>query len=163
VLPTLRKATFPVLVPTEFDGLTYRVGEIFPVATSDAHHYEVQVNLSRDCQGENVCSAGSFSAYDATYRKGHTSKYELIPTGPRVPDADDRASIRAGSEILDRPTKLLGGAIGYYSEAISGASDGGMSSIRWMQNGVVYQIYTRISNQKSLVATANSAIANGAI
>jgi hypothetical protein len=162
-LRTLHKATFPVLLPTEFDGTTYKRGDAFTLATADAHHYNVQVNLSPDCNGANVCSAGSFGAFDATYRRTHRSDDDNVATTPRKPDADDREAIKNGREILDRPTRLKGGAIGYYSEYISGASDGGNSTLRWTQGGVVYVVTTRISTQKSLVATANSAIANGAL
>jgi hypothetical protein len=162
-LTTLHKATFPVLLPTEFDGTTYKRGGAFTVATGDAHHYEIQVNLAPDCNGANVCSAGSFGAFDATYRRAHHSNDDDVATGPRTPDADDREAIKSGREVFDRPARLRGGAIGYYSEFVSGASDGGNSSLRWTQGGVVYVVNTRISTQKSLVATANSAIANGAL
>ncbi len=162
-LPALHKATFPVLLPTEFDGTTYKRGDAFTVATGDAHHYEVQVNLAPDCNGANVCSAGSFGAFDATYRRTHTSQDDNVASGPRTPDADDREAIKSGREVFDRPARLEGGAIGYYSEFVSGADDGGNSTLRWMQGGVVYVVTTRISTQKSLVATANSAIANGAL
>jgi hypothetical protein len=162
VLTTLHKATFPVLLPTEFDGTTYKRGDAFTVATGDAHHYEIQVNLAPDCNGANVCSAGSFGAFDATYRRSHKSDDDAV-AGPRTPDSDDREAIKSGREVFDRPAKLKNGAIGYYSEFVSGASDGGNSSLRWTQGGVVYVVNTRISTQKSLVATANSAIANGAL
>jgi hypothetical protein len=137
------------------------MGDIFPDADADAHHYEVRFNLTRDCRGADACSDGSFAAYDIAYREAHTAKYEAIPTGARTPDADDRQDIASGREILDRPTRLRGGTIGYYSESISGAADGGTSSIRWMQGGVVYELFTRVVRQKSLAAAANSAIANG--
>jgi hypothetical protein len=161
IVPTLRKVAFPVLLPTELDGARLRKGDIFPDADADAHHYEVQFNLTPDCRGADACSNGSFAAYDATYRKTHTDDLEAAPTVARTPTAEDRQDIASGREILDRPTRLRGGTIGYYSESISGAADGGTSSIRWMHGGVVYELYTRVDSQKSLAAAANSAIENG--
>jgi hypothetical protein len=43
ILPTLRKAAFPVLLPTEIDGARLHDGNVFPtLIAADAHHYIVQ-------------------------------------------------------------------------------------------------------------------------
>ncbi len=151
-----------MLLPTELNGARLRVGDIFPtVIAADAHHYVVQFDLTRDCMGADDCSDGHFHAYDSAYRESHRSGYAAVPTGPRAPDADARRDIASGREILDRPTRLRDGTIGYYSKSISGAADGGVSSIRWMHGDIVYELFTRVDRQQNLAAAANSAIENG--
>ena len=130
----LAGTTIPVLVPSTFDGVGLSKG-IFVVATHAADRYEMRFDYAPDCNGANVCSAGSFSG--------------IRSAPPSTPGANER------------PVKLADGSLAYYSEGRSGASDGGNSRLRWSHGGVCYTIESRISSAAKLAETANSAIRNG--
>ena len=160
-VPSLRVVAFPVLLPTVFDGIDLDRDRIYAPADASPHHYSVQVNFAPDCNGANVCSAGSIEAYDAAYRRAHPNLVE--PATPRAPGTDDRASIRDHHMILDLPVPLARALTGFYTEAVSGADDGGNSDLRWNDRGIEYELATRISSRAHLVRIANSAIRNGPI
>ncbi len=158
-VPALRIVTFPVLLPTTFDGIDLDRDRVFAAVDASAHHYAVQVNLAPDCNGANVCSAGSIEGYDAVYRRAHPDLVD--PVTPRTPDADDRVTIRRHRMILDMRVPLARGLTGLYSEAVSGADDGGNSTLRWNDRGIEYALVTRISDRAQLIRIADSAIRNG--
>jgi hypothetical protein len=166
-LPALRAARFPVLVPArDFDGVDLERGShAYVRAMANAHHYEIEIDVTPACNGANVCSAGHFGAADAAYRRqaGYDRKADPFAVRPHAPDAAERADIARGMAIVDRPVRLVDGGIGYYSEIHSGGGGGGTSALRFARDGVVYLIGTRISNQASLVRIANRALALGAI
>lgn len=155
----------PILLPTHFGALVSLNDKSLVVkTTASAHRYELRIDYTSDCNGANVCSAGSFGGADATYVRDHPNEARDYASGPRAPaDADEREAIRAGQEILDRRTPLVSGLIGYYSQYDSGAGGGGNSLLRWRQNGAFYTILTLISTQSNLQAIADSAIRNGPI
>ena len=164
-LGVLRHTTIPVLLPTYFGPAPLGDGhKLFVKAKADAHHYELELDYSADCNGANVCSEGSIVAGDRIYRAA-LSKDQLLETplvdGPRKPSKDDLEAIRDNHAIFDKRVALSSGFAGYYNEAPSGASAGGNSSVRFTRRGVVYLITTRISDQKTLVRIANSMFANG--
>jgi hypothetical protein len=156
---SLHVVAFPVLLPTIFDGNDLDHGRLWAPVVAGRHRYIVLVNLAPDCNGANVCSAGSFEAYDADYRRSHTDLVESV--SPRKPDADDRLRIRNHELILDMRVRLAGGLTGLYTETPSGASDGGNSYLRWNSRGIEYAITTRISSRARLQQIADSAIQNG--
>lgn len=163
-VPRLRAAQIPVLLPTRFGYVSLNDASLFVRTTASAHHYVVRLDYVADCNGANVCSAGSFGGADTTYVRAHPDEANDYLRGPRKPaDADERDAIRSGQEILDRSTRLASGLTGYYSEFNSGAGGGGNSTLRWWQSDVAYSILTRISTQANLQEIANSAIRNGPI
>jgi hypothetical protein len=157
----LRVVAFPVLLPATFNtiDLHHVDGSMFVRTDASAHHYVVHFNYDALCDGANVCSEGSLSAYDDVYARAHPGTVD--PAGPQRPDADERDAIRAGMLILDRRVVLAHGRIGYYTEGHSGADDGGNSSLRWHDGHVEYEVETRISTLANLTRTADSAIENG--
>jgi hypothetical protein len=147
-LAKLRVTTLPVLLPTAFAGARLNdPRRTFVRVSAGAHHYDLEIDYALDCNGANVCSEGSFSASDAAYRK-------TFDSGQKLED-----SMFAGG----RRVKLAAAFVGFYSEAVSGASDGGNSYLHFTRGGVRYAIVTRISTQTELVKIANSAIQNGVV
>lgn len=167
-LNTLSWTHVPILLPTYFGPAKLDDPKvIFVRASASADHYEVQLNDADMCNGANVCSEGSIRAGGAAYRARLTPDEAIsdpvLDPGPRKPAKDDLDAIRAHREIFDHKVALAGGLVGYYSEFISGASAGGNSYLRFVRNGIVYSIATRISDQATLVRIANSMIENGVV
>ncbi len=147
-LAKLRVTTLPVLLPTVFSGARLNdPRRTFVKVGAGAHHYELEIDYAADCNGANVCSEGSFGASDAAYRKTFDADRKL------------EDSMFAGG----RRVTLAAALTGYYSDTVSGASDGGNSYLHFTRAGVRYAIVTRISTQTELVKIANSAIQNGVV
>jgi hypothetical protein len=158
-IPSLRRVTFPVLLPTMFDGYDLDKDHLYVRVIASPHYYELQVNLAPVCDGANICSAGSIKTYDAAYRRSHEDSVE--PVSARKVAVDDLPLIRNHHLILDAPVTLARGLTGLYTEAHSGADDGGNSYLRWNDGGIEYVVSTRISTRLSLTQIAGSAIRSG--
>jgi hypothetical protein len=163
-VPILRIVRFPVLLPTEFDGIDLDRDHMHVPVNASRHHYTVIIDAATpSCGGvsQNVCAPGSIEGYDATYREANAEFLDSV--APRTPEAGDERYIYSHKRILDMPVTLAHGLTGFYTESPSGADEGGSSSLRWNDHGIEYLITTRISTRVRLTRIANSAIRNGPI
>lgn len=97
-VPLLRFVTFPVLLPTRFDGFDLDLTRSLVKGSATSHHYELEMGLDPGCQGQNVCSAGSFYASDGVYRRAHPEIYARpeTPASMRQRKAEERRDILSG-------------------------------------------------------------------
>jgi hypothetical protein len=173
LLPTLQKQTqlpivLPTVIPTDAlvpsdsgpkpylnvpitaDGHFQRVVPHITVATPT--HYEISLDATADCQGDDRCSFGWLSGeqvFQDTPNVASVYAYELEPDFQPV-----ARSPEAMSEVA-----LTGDITGFFIPFICGANCD-TSKIFWEQSGIRYGVGIRYGSQATLIAFANSVIQN---
>jgi len=173
ILPTLQKQTqLPIVLPTviPIDGVVPSDSGPKPYLnvpiTADGHfqqivphiivatptHYEISLDATADCQGDDRCSFGWLSGeqvFQDTPTVASLYAYELEPDFQPI-----ARSPEAMGEVI-----LTGGIIGFFIPFVCGANCD-TSKLFWEQSGVRYGVGIRYGSQAILITFANSVIQN---
>lgn len=137
-------------VPITPDGHFQQVVPHITVATPT--HYEISLDATTDCQGDDSCSFGFLSGeqvFQDTPTVASLYAYELKPNSQPV-----ARSPEAMGEVT-----LTGGITGFFIPFVCGANCD-TSKIFWEQSGVRYGVGIRYGSQATLIVFANSVIQN---
>ncbi|WP_313898069.1 hypothetical protein [Nodosilinea sp. LEGE 07298] len=137
-------------VPITADGRFQQVVPHLMIAT--ASHYEISLDATPDCQGDDRCSFGFLSGeqvFQNTPTVASLYAYELKP---------DFQPMARSPEAMGE-VSLTGGITGTFIPFVCGANCD-TSKVFWEQSGVRYGVGIRYGSQASLITFANSVIQN---
>ncbi|WP_083887143.1 hypothetical protein [Nodosilinea nodulosa] len=137
-------------VPITPDGHFQQVVPHLTIAT--ASHYEISLDATADCQGDDSCSFGFLSGeqvFQDTPKVASLYAYELEP---------DFQPVARSPEAMGT-VALTNGITGFFIPFVCGANCD-TSKIFWEQSGVRYGVGIRYGSQATLIAFANSVIQN---
>lgn len=148
LLPQLERRTrVPILLPRELPQLLLQRSNSFylHLEKANANGYEISILTDPNCRGANVCFLGSLSAE----RISSTAAY---------------ASPSSVRELQSQANVSLRGGIKGFFEPLSCGGSCSPPNLRWVYQGVLYEISLRTSNENSdtqrsiLVAMASSSL-----